>query len=305
MRLSREKLQKKVTNFGVIQCQSLRSLSFSELFSYFGLAALLVLAFIYSTPSRAQVSATTSVTQGQGKQQREMSRWHGSVQWVVQKNMDYYSDYFSGLNLGVSYAYNQNYSFYIETGYSQPISDNYERVRRYGLTDTEIGVNTAPFYKNKYNFQVSATSSITLPTSEISQRASLNGAWNGGIVTTTPLQYGFRVSTVHFASLNLYTYETANQMGSVYNYPYAFSNIASASWSHRRFYTVVSGTWSYLKNYANRDINIQALRAGMGYNFPKKVRAEVFGRWQDQVLTNNSIFDDDRTFFGMILTVNI
>lgn len=298
MRRDRKKLQRKVTNFGVILCQSSRGLAL-------GLSLILCAVLVCPNISNAQVSATTSVTQGQSKQGKKLSKWNGSFQWVVQKNQDYYSDYFSGLNVGLSYAYNPKLSFYFETGYSQPISDNYEKVDRYGFTDLELGVNTAPFYKNKYNFQVSATSSITLPTSEISQKASLNASWNGGLVTTTPLQRGFRVSTVHLVSLNSYTYETSNKMGTAYNYPYATSNILSVSWSHKQFYTVLSGTWSYLKNYAGTDINVQAMRAGMGYNFPKKVRAEVFGRWQDQVLTNNSVFDDDKTFFGMILTVNI
>ncbi len=308
MKRDGKKLQRKVTNFGICDSRSLPSSSSYILgvFPHFAYFLFLASALIFfSFQANAQVTAADAVTQGQRKNLAKQSRWTGSAQWVMQKNQDYYSDYFSGLNLGVGYTYNPTYTFYGQFGYSQPLSENPEKVERYGVSDTEFGVNTSPFYKNKYNFQVSATSAITLPTSEISKRASLNGSLTGGLVTTTPLQFGFRVSTIHSVTVNSYTYETSNAMGTDFNNPYSTSNVLTGSWTYKNFYTSLSGGWTYLKDYADTDINIQSLRSAMGYSFPTSTRVEVYGRWRDRTISNNAAFADGKTFFGMLLTVNI
>jgi hypothetical protein len=279
------------------------SLSRGILYSF-----LLAFGLVFTKPLtiQAQVSATEAVTQGQSKHLgKKQQPWSGMVQLLNQKNQDYLSDYFTGLYVGAGYAYSDQITFYGLAGYHQPLSENPEKVERFGLTDFELGLNTRPFYKNQYNFQISATSSIVLPTSEISQRSSLLGSWNGGLVTATPLKYGLSVASVHMATLNAYEFETANKMGTVYNQPYSFSNILTGIYSVKNFYSTLSGSWIYMRDFANSDINIQGLRAAFGYRLTNKNRVEVYGRWRDQTISNNPVFADGTTFFGLLLTINI
>ena len=292
-----------MTFFGRNECRKSRSF-FHEVVAFVS-GIFLVLAFVWAQNSTAQVSAASSVSQGQKNIAQKESRWSGSAQWSLQKNQDYYSDYYTALTLGAAYKINKNFTGYAEAGYSQPVSDNEEKVKYYGFEDVELGVSTAPFYKNKYNFQVSATTSVALPTSETSQKSSLNASWSGGLLTATPLQKGFRVSTIHIVTLNSYTYETSNTMGTSYNYPYAFTNGITGSWSYKSFYSALSTSLTHIKNYANTEINIQSFRASLGYGFTNSLRSEIFGRWSDRTLTNNSAFDDDRTYYGMLLTISI
>lgn len=290
-----------VTIMGLISL--FRHLNTSTFSNFLIIISFFIFNFDYAN---AQVSAADSVTQGQKKHLgNKQNPWSGMVQWLTQKNQDYLSDYFSGVNLGAGYAYSDKITFYGLMGYQQPLTDNPEKIERFGTTDLEIGLNTSPFYKNKFNFQVSATSSINLPTSEMSQRSSLQGSWNGGVVTTTPLKYGLRVSSVHILNLNAYEYETANVMGTVYNQPYSLSNIITGIWSQNLFYSTISASWIYFRDYADSNINIQSLRTAIGYNLSKKNRIEIYGRWRDRIISNNPVFADGTTFFGLMLTVNI
>jgi hypothetical protein len=265
----------------------------------------LAAAFVWSQKSAAQVDAATSVVQGHRTHKQNFSRWSSSAQFAVQRNRDYYSDAYSSLSVGLAYQYSNFLNFYGTTGYAQPISDNYDKVRYYGVSDIDLGFNTAPFYKNKHNFTLAATSGITLPTSELSQRSSLITSWSGGLITSTLLQNNFRFSTSHIAILNWYRYQTSDEAGFSYNAPYAFSNNATLSWSYQRVYTSASLGWAYVKNYAGTGSNIESLRAGLGLRMGAATSAEIYGRWADRMLTNNAMFDDDTTTFGLLVSINL
>lgn len=266
--------------------------------------ALVFMLMGFAELALGQMSATSTVTQGQKRTvPMTVSKWTSSAQLSYSKNQDYYSDAFTSLGLGVGYKIKPNWMSYLEAGYSTPISNNPEKTERYGISDVDLGLNVGQIYKNKYNFTVGATTSLTLPTSTISKNSSLNAGWSGGLTTSTPLQYGFNVSSSHILFANWYRYETADEAGYSYNYPFGYSNSIALRWSKKSFYVSGSFGLTYLKDFADTEINIQSTRAAIGYSLTKIVSAEIYGRWKDRVLTNNSVFDEDNTYMGFLLTV--
>jgi hypothetical protein len=306
MRRFRKKIQKKVTDFGTYSCRSSESTSFANDVFCFVACLALAMVFIFSYTSSAQVSATDTVTQGRtNKQVRIQSRWSSALQWMTQRNQNYYSDYFTALSLGVAYQYTDSLSLFAQGGYSQPVSREYQTVRNFGVNDLQLGVNTTPFYKNKYNFAVAATSSLSLPTSTQSQLSSLNAGWSGGLVTITPLQYNFRVMTSHIAILQSFRYETVNAAGTSYNSPYGVSNNATLVWGYQRYFTTVSYGLANFQDYAGTDIGVQSARMSFGATVYSNIRGELYARWRDRILTDNAMFADDTMNLGLLLTMNL
>lgn len=268
------------------------------------LVIMILSIFGLSDLAYGQVSAASSISQGRtniGK--KNENKWSASAQSSFSQSRDYYSDMFTTLSAGVAYKVSEKTTAYSEFGYSQPMTKDQETVERYGFDDMDFGLNFSNLYTNRYNFTIGATTAITLPTSRASREASLIAGWSGGLITSTPLQFGFRVSSSHLLIANWYTYKTSDVSGYDYNFPFGISNSLAARWSHKDFYISSSFGLTNIRDYSNADHAIQSARAAIGYNFPHQISAEIYGRWRDKVISNYSAFDDDKTVTGILLTV--
>lgn len=230
------------------------------------------------------------------------SDWGGSLGFGSSQNQDQFSDAFMSFSADISYQISPKSSFNIQMGYSQPYSSNADVVRHYGITDTSLAYSYDLFAietDGGNDFSVNGFFDYTVPTSETSRKASLRGAGTFGV---SPSYKWSRLilSTSHSLTLNLYEYETADEFGSSYNYPYMLSNgfnfslqiFDTLSWS--------SGySLSHTKNYADTQIDIQSVSTSLSYKISKNYMVAAHYRWRDRLISNNALFDDDTSIVGM------
>ncbi len=254
-------------------------------------------------PDVAQPQGASSLKRDELLGLKSDSKWHGSISMNTSKNQDQYSDSFLSSQLQLSYEFMRSTEFYSEILYRRPFTSTEEKVHRYGFEDLIFGFNQLLF-SNQYGEKDTVSTNISgfvegsLPSSDSSRRASLQGTASGGLTSNTVWKK-FIFSTHHGFTYNFYKYETADDFGTAYNSPYMISNGASITWriTNRWNWTNAYSLY-YLKNFANTENNIQAIASSVSYALSRNFTMSAFFSWKDNVKTNNALFDDDTTYSG-------
>jgi len=242
--------------------------------------------------------------QAQTSQQRDQipveSNWSSHLNWSTSKNMDYYSDYFTNLSSNLSYGFNKDLTLNVGFGYSQPIDDNEEKVRRYGFQDISV---TASFDRLS-RFSGSKLSSfvgLVLPASRASQKASLITSVEMGLNYSTRWKK-LGIGTSHAFIFSHYQYNTADKFGYTPNAPYGFNNsVTGTLYIHPRFSISAGGGVYFYQTYAKENKQVNSLRSSARFLVTRHWNLSASYSWKDSLLTNNSFLDDDTTFASLAM----
>lgn len=219
--------------------------------------------------------------------------WSGSLRTGMSKNQDEYSDWFSSTSASFSRTLFGKTSFSASTSYSQPVSDDQDRVKRYGIGDLNFSLSFAELYRFNDSGTLTGSLGVTAPTSRASRKASLNGSFAGGLGSSWKLPNNFSFGTRHNVTVYSYQFDTANANGTSYNSPFGLSNGVNLGFSYKRFNLGTNYSLYYTKNYADTEITVQSVGANMGFKVTQYFSVAAGYSWRDRILTNNSLFDDD------------
>jgi hypothetical protein len=228
-------------------------------------------------------------------------KWDLSLETEASKSLAEYTDWSGYVSAEVGRSY-KKFDISGQLAYSYLFDDQVtvSEDTRYGLEDLEfLGV-----YQDVLAHPLRSLKPFvgaTLPTSEVSQNASLMGTLSGGVSYSQQESY-FNWGTRHTVLASAYQYETANAFGTSYNSPLGVSNSLSLWRGFKRLTLATSYSLYTYYNFASHVKNLQTYRASVAWAFDKNWSATVFYRWQDQVVSYLSAFNDDTSKAGVFLT---
>jgi hypothetical protein len=246
----------------------------------------------------------------QEQQQLSSRKWSFIFGNSAFRSRDELSDY-SGTLRG-SLAYKLNSKVLLTSGlayeylvYKQGGSFliNEDDPRQFGIGDLRFGFSiprsiNLPKYKSFINF----SGNIFLPTSNNSQDAGQYYLMNLTASMISIITPKFLVNS--FASINhgSHQFEEANATGTALNSPLGFAFGGSLSYNLVKGLTTFTGyNISQRYEYSNGFRNIQSFSAGMQYAINSKTYLSGSFFWQDQFVTNDVVFDDDKSFYSISL----
>ena len=246
------------------------------------------------TSSRMKAKAAMKESAKIGKKPEERG-WGGSIRTGLSKSQDEYSEFFSSTSFSLSRGLRNGKSLSISTSYAQPVSDDRDKVQRFGMGDLNVTLGFDEIFRFNESGSMAGSLGVTAPTSRASRNSSMNGAVNGSVSTSWKLPKAIRFSTSHSLTLYSYQYDTASERGGPYNSPFGTSNGISLGWGANGFRLRGSYSLYYTKNYANTEIWVQSVGTSVSYSVTKSISAALGFSWRDRIITNNSLFDDDTT----------
>lgn len=229
--------------------------------------------------------------------------------WALQLDLTYLkrlreesNDLGSG-NLNLLYNFQNHRTLYLSTGFLQSlVTTNEDLNYRYGVSDTTLGYFMAKILKWRNGISMDADFSLSAPTSTDSQYSSLVGSGTGGVVFHYPLASWVYLVSRHNGSINFYQYETADEAGLQYNYPWAMSHSVGAGFPVWRLVFTSDLSWTRLHEYSGVDVNTQAWRNGIVVPINKSFVISGFWSWRDRTLTNYALFDNGRSTVGLTMS---
>lgn len=238
------------------------------------------------------------------------SPWGFFFSTLASRGLDEYADTWTTVNdLSVSYRLNSWSALGVSLGYEALVykhdgeffNNEDTDPGRYGLTDLEFSF-TVPKLWYTEKARLVWSSALTLPTSRASQRNTLISE----LRTTLALRYLPNSRIIITPSLGVYgryfEYDTANVFGTRANSPVgATAGIAGAY----TFNSMLVGTLSYSQtlryDYFRDWRTVQSATARLIVNATDVLNVSVGYNWRDQMITNEPLFDDDRSlmFIGV------
>lgn len=259
-------------------------------------SAVLALSESETAPSSIKASRTKKkANKDEGK------AWSLSGSATAGKNLDYYSDYFSAFGFGGSYTFSKQYVVSIGSSYSQSLQEyvNPQDEDRYGFGDIGLDFSTPGIWKSPDGLtSFSPSISGVIPTSRASQKASLQGSISPGFSIGHSFTNWLTLTTNHSIDFNSYGYETGDEAGNYYNSPFGITNGIGLSSSYEFITLSVGYAYYYSIDAAGTNVSVQSLKGGMSLAVQKNISLSVGAKWQDRLLTNNALFDDDTTSFN-------
>lgn len=234
------------------------------------------------------------------------SPWGIFFNATATRGLDEYADTWSSVNeLSLSYRIDSKSALGLSLGYetvlyekSGALADNVDRdPGRFGVTDLEISYTRPQIWSDKYNRLV-WTSSLSFPSSRASQRNSLVA----DISTNLALRYRHNPKILITPSVGAYArqfrFDTSNAMGTQANSPVGITTGLSAAYTFNRIFigTIFYGqTQRY--DYFDDWRSIQTAVAQLNANVTMTLNLSAGYRWRDRVVTNEPLFDDDRSIY--------
>lgn len=243
------------------------------------------------------------------EQQRLSSqKWSFILGTAAFRSLDEYSDYSGSLN--GSLAYKVSPKLLITSGMSYEylvfkqggsFLVNEDDPRQFGISDLRIGFSmpraiNLPDYKSFINF----SGNLFLPTSTNSRDASQFYAASLTAFMISFVTPRFLINS--FTSLNhgYHEFEEANATGTLLNSPFGFRVGASLS------YNLIKGLTAFTSydinpryEYSNGFRNIQSFSAGVQIAVTSKTYVSGSYFWRDQLISNDVVFDDDKSFYSV------
>lgn len=273
------------------------------------LSLILVLlgSFLSLSTALAQVSADPSDPSAVGfsktkKAVIKQSPYTYVVTSSVQRGLDYYSDLFLNHSFAFIYKGKSNDFFSASTSYSHPSSGVATFPEDWGLEDLAFSYTKNNVFQITHDSRTTLRLGLSLPTSSTSQRATLIGRVSGFLPTSFQF-YGNNVVINTGISLSHFRYDVADFGGLQRNLPLAIplSFVVSRALYKNIFATINAG----ITQLADYDFNfIQVQSAGLTLTTQISPKFSVSGgyTWSDLRLSNNSLFDDDRSFYFLSLS---
>lgn len=180
----------------------------------------------------------------------------------------------------------------------------YDDPGRSGIGDLDLYV-MRPLIELPYNTQVSHKAQATLPTSEDSQKASLNAAVSYELIGET--KFGnttlqLRPELVYYS----YRFETADKAGFVYNPQVSFFPKLLASYRLTpKWELEARGYLNTYRNYAGNSKTDYTLLGAVNYFASETIEINLQFITRDRVITTNPLLDSDTSFvkLGTLITL--
>lgn len=222
------------------------------------------------------------------------------------RGLDEYADTWSSVNeMSLSYRIDSNSAIGASLGYETLIYEkggsflnNQDRdPGRFGFTDFSLSYTRPKIWSDKYNRLV-WSSEISLPTSRVSRRSGMLAEAS----TTLALRYQPNSKVIITPSLGAYysqfSYDTANAMGTLPNVPFGVYGGLAGSYVFHRY---VIASLSYSNNLRYDFFGdwrvVQTAVARLIVNATDTLNLSFGYRWRDRIITNDPLFDDDKSIY--------
>jgi hypothetical protein len=259
--------------------------------------------------SKEQKKANQAVAQGLSIAESMLlseSPWGIFFNATATRGLDEYADTVTSVNdLSLSYRLDQNSALGLNIGYETllyeaggSLFNNSDRdPDRFGITDLDISYTRPKIWSDKYNTLV-WSSTLSFPASRASQRNSLTIEGS----TRLALRYRPNAKLMITPSLGTYyrqfRYDTANAFGTSPNSPFGITYGLSGAYT---FNSIFIGTLFYGQtqryDFFNDWRTIQTAVAQLNANITNTLNLSVGFRYNDRVITNEPLFDDDRSIY--------
>lgn len=168
---------------------------------------------------------------------------------------------------------------------------------RYGLTDLSISYTRPSVWSDKYNRLV-WTSNLSLPTSRASQRNSLIADLSTGLALRYQPQRGLIITPSVGAYYREYTFDTANVFGTQANSPLGYRYGLSTSYVFNSWF-IGAANYSQVRRYDffNDWMTIQSGTVALIANATDVLNISVGYNWRDRIITNEPLFDRNKSIF--------
>lgn len=235
-------------------------------------------------------------------------RWNFVATQSFSRGFDELNDtFFSITNLSVSYRVNNWSALSLSTGYDAialkqdgSIFNNEDpNPDRFGMTDTTISWSIPRIWSTKSS-SLNYALSLTAPTSRTSQRATLiGGAFNGLVYRYRPTGKLLLFARGGLTN-NVHSKDTADVQGFERNARFGVSYGAGLSYTVLKS-LIASTSYSQFQRvtYDNFTDNIQTFRVSLNYIASSQVNIFAGYRFRDTVITNDQLFDDDKSIAFM------
>lgn len=261
------------------------------------------------TDGKKKTNTNQSVAQGLSIAESMLlnqSPWGVFFSAAATRGLDEYADTWSSVNeLSVSYRLDGASALGISLGYETliyekggEIFNNTDRdPERFGITDLDVSYTRPNVWSDKYNRLV-WSSSVSLPSSRASQRNSLIAS----AATSLALRYQPNTKIIITPSLGAYysqfRYDTANEMGLSPNSPVGtFGGLAGSYIFNRYLIGSISYSQTLRYDFFEDWQVVQAASARLIVNATDTLNVSVGYRWRDRTITNEPLFDDDRSIY--------
>jgi hypothetical protein len=234
------------------------------------------------------------------------SPWGFFFNATATRGLDEYADTWSSINeLSVSYRINSASALGFGLGYETLIyekggalfNNTDKDPERFGITDFEVSYTRPKVWSDKYNRLV-WSAGVALPTSRASQRNSLITEAS----TSLALRYQPNSKVIITPSVGTYyrqfRLETANVMGLQANSPFGtFAGLAGSYVFNRYLIGSVSYSQTLRYDFFEDWRTVQSASARLIVNATDTLNVSLGYRWRDDTVTNEPLFDDDRSIY--------
>lgn len=234
------------------------------------------------------------------------SPWGIFFNATATRGLDEFADTWSSVNeLSLSYRLDSKSALGLNIGYETvlyekggALFDNEDRdPGRFGVTDLDISYTRPKVWSDKYNRLV-WSSTISFPSSRASQRNSLVIEGSSSLA----LRYQPNAKIIITPSLGAYyrqfRFDTSNAFGTQPNSPFGSFLGLSGSYIINK-YLIGSASYSQTLRYdffADWRV-IQSAVAQLTVNATDTLNLSAGYRWRDRMITNEPLFDDDRSIY--------
>jgi hypothetical protein len=271
-----------------------------KLFINFPIFFLLFMGALSAQGENSASSTSASIPSSSGSQS---ALWAFRMGTNLQRSLDENADFLSTFNFSANRP--------LKNGVLSVDASFYNRWARYedpqirGMEDVRLNWQT-PFTLREWvpknpttDPQFFAALSLSLPTSETSQKATLNANIESSLSGTWPLG-SFSISHGHSIYFFSHTYDTADVAGFKPNPQAGISNYIHLEIPlPLRMQISISGQYFSIWNYSNKQTDIQSLKGQWGGQVTPQLYLYTEVSTKNQRISNISLFDDDNSRISM------
>ncbi len=243
------------------------------------------------------------------EQQRLSSKkWSFILGTSAFRSRDELSDYFGSVSGSMAYKVHSKLLLtsslqyeYITYKSGGAFLVNQDNPRNFGFGDLRLGFS-APRIFNLPNIKsfVNFSGGINLPTSTNSLDAGQYYSSNFTVSMISFVTPKFLINSYSSILHAAHQFEEANATGSLLNSPFGLRAGANLSYNLIKGLTAFSGYDLNARfEYSNGVRNIQTFSAGLQYAFTDKIYFSGSTVWRDELISNDVVFDDDKSFYSI------
>lgn len=265
---------------------------------------------------KAQVLNRESMTLEEQQAYFSRSKWNFVLGTGVYRTLDELSDYYSNYSISGNYQFRPGIFFNFSTGYSSIIyqdggsflvNNQSASAEKYGLSDLTLGISLPGYLSlKKINSILTFGSDLRLPLSQASRDTSMHASLTTYAQLRTRLSRRWMSSFTSSLILANYTYDDADVFGYQVNSPLGLSNSIGLNYNFWRNLTAYGSYGLYHRyDYEGYIDNIQTISTGILVPATQKLYINFGYMWRDRVITNDRLFDNNKSYYSLGVSYSI